>query len=75
MSKHTEQNPDMPPLTSDIEGNHDAEFVWQAWRNVWRENARLAALLQRERDKNYLLRLRYRRLVHAYKRLFKKEQL
>lgn len=62
MSKHTEEHPDLPPLLADIEGDKDAEFVWDMWRTLQKHNMRLAAENQVLRDRNFLLVRRYKRL-------------
>ncbi len=73
-SDHNHVHPDLPALVKDIDGNQDAEFVWDVLRQVWQENARLAAENQRLREKNFLAIQRYRRLRDRIVNYLKEKQ-
>ena len=72
MSKHTEEHPDLPPLLADIQGNEDAEWVWEMWRSMYESNVKLAAQNRALKEKNFLLIRRYKRL-HTIFLKFRKE--
>lgn len=71
-------NPDLPPrlrdMLKDVDGNQDAEFVWEMVRILWKENARLAATNQRLREKLLLATLRYRRIRDRWVNFIKEQK-